>query len=169
MMLRHFSPPLLFFCRLRSGGFLFENAARVDGEFTYSRDFIEATREWFEQIIPRLAARGNLCLVQIENEYTVPTPLSGLPADLLDLLIRWFGSSPLEWLGQSLCYLSDLVAGRVPSGFEDVHIMALTGWSWTALQDAPADVVERMVIYMSVTRARESQGGLAFPADVHGH
>ena len=63
---------------------------------------------------------------------------------------------------------SDLVAGRVPSGFEDVHVMALTGWSWIALQDTPADVVERMVIYMSVTRARDSEGALAFPEDVHG-
>ncbi len=74
---------------------------RVRGEFTYSRDFIDATREWFEQVVPRFAARSNLCLVQIENEYTTPAPFSSLPTDLVDLLMRWFGSGLLRRLASS--------------------------------------------------------------------
>ena len=74
---------------------------RVAGEYTYSRDFVQATRDWFAQIVPRFASRSNLCLVQIENEYTVPTPLSGLPPDLLDLLVRWFGMETLGRLASS--------------------------------------------------------------------
>ncbi len=74
---------------------------RVDGEYSYSRDFVTATREWFEQVVPRFSGRSNLCLVQIENEYTVPTPLSGLPNDLLELLVRWFGMRALGRLSNS--------------------------------------------------------------------
>ncbi len=83
-----------------------------------------------------------------------------------DGLARVLPGKPLRVQAEDL--FSDLVAGRVPSSFEDVHVMALTGWSWITLQDTPADVVERMVIYMSVTGARDSEGALAFLEDVHG-
>lgn len=66
--------------------------------FTYSRDFMEATRAWFSRVVPTFASRENLILVQIENEYTLPAPLSDVPRDLLDLLVRWFGSRGMRSL-----------------------------------------------------------------------
>jgi hypothetical protein len=59
--------------------------------FQYSTRFMNATLEWFREIVPRFASRPNLLLVQIENEYTIPGPFAEMPNDLLDLLIRWFG------------------------------------------------------------------------------
>ncbi len=60
--------------------------------FSYSRAFVSRTREWFEEIVPRFAGRGNTILVQVENEYTVPGPLGWLQGDWVDLAIRWLGS-----------------------------------------------------------------------------
>lgn len=71
-------PDVVLRCREREG-------------FVYSTRFMEATREWFSQIVPRFASRPNLILVQAENEYTVPTPFSNLSNDLIDLLVRAFG------------------------------------------------------------------------------
>ena len=53
-----------------------------------------------------------------------------------------------------------LAAGRVPEEFADVHLMAATGWSYDVLMRTPADVVERMSIYLSVRAARETGGTL---------
>ena len=64
---------------------------RSGGSFHYSREFLAATREWFDQVVPRFAKRSNLLLVQMENEYAVPGPLSGFSGDLADLLVRWLG------------------------------------------------------------------------------
>lgn len=66
--------------------------------FSYSRDFMDATRQWFSRVVPTFAARSNLILVQIENEYTLPAPLSDVPRDLLDLGIRWFGTRGMRAL-----------------------------------------------------------------------
>ena len=52
----------------------------------------------------------------------------------------------------------DLVAGRVPDEFADVHLMASTGWSYDELMRTPADVVERMSTYLSVRTAYETGG-----------
>jgi hypothetical protein len=64
--------------------------------FAYSGRYMEATREWFGEIVPRFAKRSNLLLVQVENEYAIPAPFVGLPFDLGDLLIRWFGARRLS-------------------------------------------------------------------------
>lgn len=64
---------------------------RSEGRFHYSREFLAATREWFDQVVPRFAKRSNLLLVQMENGYAVPGPLSGFSGDLADLLVRWLG------------------------------------------------------------------------------
>lgn len=101
---------------------------RLDGEFTYSRDFIEATREWFREIVPRIAERRNLVLVQVENEYTVPTPLSRLPVDLVDLLMRWFGSDALARLASSDWVRRRLMGAardRTPHGQTNAYIRDL--------------------------------------------
>ena len=68
--------------------------------FSYSRGFLEATREWFEQVVPRFARRENLLLVQVENEYTVPGPLARLPDDLFELALRWLGPRRVARLGR---------------------------------------------------------------------
>lgn len=56
-----------------------------------------------------------------------------------------------------------MVVGQIPREFEEAHIMAATGWSWQALQATPADVVQRVTIYLAVREARANQGSLEFP------
>lgn len=68
---------------------------RTRNDFCFSESFVEATREWFAEIVPRFAQRPNLLLVQIENEYTIPGPLSWIGEDWVDLLMRWFGARAL--------------------------------------------------------------------------
>jgi hypothetical protein len=86
----HNQPGVIPRCRERTG-------------FNYSREFMDATAEWFREIVPRFARRPNLLAVQIENEYTIPQPLPWLNGDLADLLIRWVGSRrALRWIGSRL-------------------------------------------------------------------
>jgi hypothetical protein len=59
--------------------------------------------------------------------------------------------------------LSGLATGRVPDEFAETHLMALTGWDWATLQETPADLVERMAIYLAVKLARGAGGALDFP------
>lgn len=108
----------------------------------------------------------NLESVAGRNEGDIEAVLEAVLKVVHGQLIRALPESSLRVEAEDL--FSDLVTGRVPSGFEEVHIMVITGWSWTVLQDTPADVVERMVMYLSVSRAREDEGALAFPEDVHG-
>jgi hypothetical protein len=76
---------------------------RSEHGFAYSRAFLDASREWFSQIVPRFARRSNLLLVQVENEYTVPTPFGAARGDLADLLVRWFGARRASgWLASPL-------------------------------------------------------------------
>ena len=61
--------------------------------------YLEAAREWFEQILPRLAKRRNLILVELEYGYRVPGALARASGPAADLAMRWFGSRRLErWL-----------------------------------------------------------------------
>jgi hypothetical protein len=69
--------------------------------FAYSAPYMEAVREWFGAVVPRIAGRGNLLLFQIENEYSVPAHLAALSSPLADLLIRWLGSRRLTRLASS--------------------------------------------------------------------
>jgi hypothetical protein len=93
-----------------------------------SRSYLEAVHSWFAAVVPRIAARKNLVLFQIENEYSVPAPLAELSSSLADLLVRWLGArrmlrlASLPWLrraalgagrksgplGQHSPYLSEL-------------------------------------------------------------
>ncbi|NRA03416.1 MAG: beta-galactosidase [Myxococcales bacterium] len=63
--------------------------------FAYSSAFMEAVGQWFAQVLPRIARCRGLLLLQVENEYTLPAPMSTLPRDLADLLFRWFGVRPV--------------------------------------------------------------------------
>ena len=69
--------------------------------FSYSIAYMAAVREWFAAIVPRIAARPNLLLFQIENEYSVPAHLAALSSGLADLLIRWLGAKRLARLASS--------------------------------------------------------------------
>jgi len=69
---------------------------RAQHRFCWSEDFLQATREWFRQVIPRIAAQPNLIGVQVESEYSVPDSFVGISESLWDLAIRWFGSAALH-------------------------------------------------------------------------
>jgi hypothetical protein len=43
---------------------------RKNGWFKYSPEYIKYVRQWFEQIVPRIAKHKNVILFQIENEYS---------------------------------------------------------------------------------------------------
>ena len=60
-----------------------------------------------------------------------------------------------------------LAAGRVPPAFVEVHLLALTGWSWTALQETPVDVVARMAEYLAVRGVKDSGGTLRLEEHDH--
>ena len=57
---------------------------------------------------------------------------------------------------------AEMIAGRIPGQFSEAHLMAVTGWSWHTLQETPADVVEKMSIYLAVTQARDDKRDLDF-------
>ena len=56
-----------------------------------------------------------------------------------------------------------LAVGRIPAGFSEIHLMAVTGWSWRTLQETPVDVVRKMATYLSVQQARDTGGKLEYP------
>ena len=56
-----------------------------------------------------------------------------------------------------------LLTGKVPPMFVDAWLMDATGWSWQVLQDTPADLVDRVVVYAAVKQARAAGGVLDFP------
>ncbi|MCE2390717.1 MAG: beta-galactosidase [Proteobacteria bacterium] len=67
--------------------------------YVESPAYLSAAREWFEQIVPRLAARPNLILVELEHGYRVPGEFARVTGPAADLALRWFGSPRLErWL-----------------------------------------------------------------------
>ena len=68
---------------------------RTHEGYLYSRAYMDAVREWFAAIVPRIAARANLLLFQIENEYALPSPVGALASPAADLLIRWLGARGL--------------------------------------------------------------------------
>ena len=53
-----------------------------------------------------------------------------------------------------------LARGVIPAPFAESHVLALTGWTWAALQETPVDVVDRMAVYLAVRQARETGGTL---------
>ena len=55
-----------------------------------------------------------------------------------------------------------LLKGKIPLAFEEVHLMAVTGWSGHALQETPADVVRMMATYYAVRQAVEQGASVDF-------
>ena len=118
---------------------------RTPEEFVYSRSYMAEVRRWFAAIVPKIAARRNLILFQIENEFSVPGPVAALSSSLADLAFRWLGARTVarlanaRWLrrralesgvsraGQHNPYLRELYREarafgvRVPIFHNDVH------------------------------------------------
>lgn len=69
--------------------------------YLHSRAYLDEVRGWFEAIVPRIAARANLLLFQIENEYAVPSPVGALSSSFADLAIRWLGARRLARIAGS--------------------------------------------------------------------
>ena len=59
--------------------------------YLYSRAYMDEVRGWFEAIVPRIAARANLLLFQIENEYAAA--VAGRRAVVADSPISRFAGS----------------------------------------------------------------------------
>ena len=83
------------------------------------------------------------------------------PGDVLAMMkvmereiVPLWGRDRPRVLGEEL--FTGLVGGRIPAMFAEAHIMAQTGWSWATLQETPADVVEKMAIYLAVRQASET-------------
>lgn len=75
---------------------------------------------------------------------------------VIDAIVDTFGASSESKRETAERLYRGLHGGALPEEFTDVHIMAATGWSWRELQDTPADVVEKMVTYLGVTQALNS-------------
>jgi glycosyl hydrolase family 35/beta-galactosidase-like protein len=69
--------------------------------YLHSRAYLDAVRGWFEAIVPRIAARANLLLFQIENEYALPSPVTALSSPLADLAIHRLGARRLARLASA--------------------------------------------------------------------
>ncbi|HUT52098.1 MAG TPA: beta-galactosidase [bacterium] len=68
---------------------------RENARFVYDPEYMKYAREWWEQIVPRIARRDNLILFQIENEYHfMPTPKGALLA-LQKTLQRRMGTNAI--------------------------------------------------------------------------
>lgn len=79
---------------------------------------------------------------------------------LVEQIAKFAGFVERKAMAEEL--FSGLAAGSVPEGFAEVHVMSVAGWSWGELQDTPADVVERMVIYEAVAETMSTGGTLDF-------
>ena len=102
------------------------------------------------------------------DEIGMKTLVSREPEDLVAVLevfqrdvVSHLASHSLGGMAEEL--FAGLLSGRVPADFADMTLMAATGWSWHTLQATPADIVQRMAIYLAVQQARETGGSLEFP------
>lgn len=82
---------------------------RRPGEAVYSKEYMKYVREWWEEIVPRIAKRSNLLLFQIENEYNL-FPVTGPLKTVADALRRanpgliyeMLSSDPVVWARNKL-------------------------------------------------------------------
>lgn len=56
------------------------------GNFSYCKEYLRFTREWYENIVPKIAKRKNLILFQIENEYNFLTYPKGVQGFLTEII-----------------------------------------------------------------------------------
>ena len=91
-----------------------------------------------------------LAVLQVFHREVVPSLEVGSPREMAEALF------------------AGLVAGQLPAQLDEVYLMAATGWSWQDLQATPADVVQKMAVYLAVKCARDSSGALDFRAPEDG-
>ena len=60
-----------------------------------------------------------------------------------------------------------LAGGQVPPSFVEARLMVHTGWSWQTLMETPADVVERVAVYIAVSQAMVTGSALQIEEDEH--
>jgi hypothetical protein len=124
----------------------------------------ENVTEWdsLKQIIAKLSTawsfQESICpeSIALRSEDDIAAMLEAFARNVSSLALD---DNPVQ-LAEEL--FAGLVTGHVPDHFADVHIMAATGWDWHTLQNTPADVVQRMMIYLAVRQARDSQGAIDF-------
>lgn len=63
---------------------------RIDGNYVYSRPYMEQLKNWYGAVLPMVAEFDNLILVQIENEYSTNGGEEGYMQELYDL-VRSYG------------------------------------------------------------------------------
>ena len=91
----------------------------------------------------------------------------------LCLALRAFLDGPMARLGKNADIqpaedlFEGLLIGKIPESFVEVHLMTMTGWSWQTLQETPADVVQRMSIYLAVRQARDRGGSVVYVENEH--
>ncbi len=59
---------------------------RENGKYKYSKEYMNYVKQWWEQIVPKIAKKGNLILFQIENEYSLIPFTSGFIGAILRFL-----------------------------------------------------------------------------------
>jgi len=85
---------------------------RAWGELNHSLEFMQQVEEWLDQIVPRFAERPNLLLVEVEHQYSIPTPLPWLRSDTGSILRRLIGTKRVlalseRWLGEPFIVPTD--------------------------------------------------------------
>ena len=128
-------------------------AIGYDSECRLELLLIAITETWsFEETVsPEALARRDECdvaaVVEAMNEEVMP----------------WLDRDTPEMMAKAL--FAGMSAGQVPEQFFEVQLMAATGWSWQALQSAPADVVLRMAVFLAVAQVKSQGGALQFPPE----
>ena len=89
---------------------------------------------------------------------------AGDVAVVLEVLVEQVAkfSGLVERKAMAEALFARMAAGLVPQEFAEVHAMSVAGWSWRELQETPADVVERMMIYEAVAETMNTGGTLDF-------
>jgi len=71
---------------------------RREGELFYDDEYMKYVREWWEQVVPRAAARDNLLLFQVENEFTLMPEFFRPPLKNILNFVRKYKPDALMWL-----------------------------------------------------------------------
>ena len=125
-------------------------------------------RQWVEADGDDLVDRALLSLTtawSFGQDISLASLRQREPRDLVAILktfreevIPWLEESDLKDMAEEL--FAGMVEGRVPRRFLEVHLMAATGWSWQTLRTTPADVVQRMAVYLAVKQAQDNKTSL---------
>lgn len=105
------------------------------GKFSYCKEYLKFTREWYENIVPKIAKRKNLILFQVENEYNFiayPKGLQGFLTELIrkrnpQILMDLVGSVEFKtFVGKFLFNLSkpSVISEEVKIYFEELKNIA---------------------------------------------